>query len=357
LRAASGSLPPDEDARPGETAESRPDAPALEAAGFLRVTAVISVLAAAFGLIVAPGLRGVAADVVVDPMNRFAWALAYVMCGLVVTAIVRATLILSRASRLHSGARGVVIGAAGAVLALSMPAVVRTLPSGIALALAVAASVVCLAAAGVSVRRAHTRAVGIVLIVFAFAALARVSSWELAKVAGDSSNARLYGVSRAVATLALVTEGLGQMFAAAWLGTRARVLGQALASAAVAGAFLLTWNAARGAGDYAAPWQSALHMALGGASGLPQPFGMAPLAVFLVVASILLALVAAVQPRPVAAVVFALSLGLLGRGSFDVPLRALSATAAALWLMVATLDDRAMWKSILASRDKGATSG
>jgi hypothetical protein len=96
----------------------------------------------------------------------------------------------------------------------------------------------------------------------------------------------------------------------------------------------LTWNAARGAGDFAAPWQSALHVALGGVPGLPQPFGLSALAVFLVIASILLALVAVVQPGESAGVVFALSLSLLGRGAFDAPLRALAATAAALWLMV-----------------------
>jgi hypothetical protein len=81
---------------------------------------------------------------------------------------------------------------------------------------------------------------------------------------------------------------------------------------------------------------------------------MSALAVFLVVCSILLALVAAVQPRSVAAVVCALSLGLLARGSFDVPLRALCAVAGSLWLMVATLDDRAMWRSLLAERERRA---
>jgi hypothetical protein len=162
----------------------------------------------------------------------------------------------------------------------------------------------------------------------------------------------LYQVSRGIATGALIVEGLGQMFAAAWLGTRSRVLGQALSSAAVAGAFLLTWNTARGASELAAPWQSALHVALGNASGLPQPFGSTALPIFLILASILLALVAAVQPRTVAAVVFALSMGLLGRGALDVPLRALCATAGSLWLMLAAADDKVMWRSLLTAREK-----
>jgi hypothetical protein len=352
LSAASGSLPPDEPDQAEGGASLPLRAPVLRASGFLRLTAGVSVIAAAFGLVVAPGLRGVAADAVVDPMNRIAWALAYFMCGLLVAAIILAMTELARAFRIPVGARGAVIGATGAVLALSTPALARTLPAPVAIALAVAASLVTFTSAWVSLRRPHTRAVGLVLAAFAFAALARVTSWEIARAAGESSSVRLYALSRGIATGAVVVEGLGQMFAAAWLGTRSRLLGQALASAAVAGAFLLTWNAARGADDLAAPWQSALHLALGGASGLPQPFGLAAVSVFLVVASILLALVAAVQPRSVAAVVFALSLGLLGRGSFDVPLRALSATAGALWLMIATIDDRAMWQSILQGRER-----
>jgi hypothetical protein len=308
------------------------------------------VVSAAMGLVVAPGLRGVAADSIVGPINRIAWALAYFMCGLVAASIILAMSELARASRVPVGARGAVIGATGAVLALSVPALARTLPPPVAIALSIAATMVTFASASVSLGRPHTRAVGIVLLAFGFAALARVTSWEIARSAGETSNVRLYAVSRGVSTAALVIEGLGQMFAAAWLGTRSRLLGQALASAAVVGAFLVTWNAARGAADLAAPWQSALHIALGGASGTPQPFGLGAVSIFLVVASILLALVAAVQPRSVAAVVFALSLGLLGRGSFDVPLRGLSATAGALWLMVATIDDRAMWQAILERR-------
>jgi hypothetical protein len=338
--AARGSLPSD-DVKGHDSAPAPRRAPILQADAFLRLTAGASVVSAALGLIVAPGLRGVAADAVVDPVNRLAWALAYWMCGLVVAAIVLATFQLARASRLHVLARAVAVGAAAVVVALSLPAIARALPQTIALALGIAASIVCFASASESLRRPQTRAVGVVCVIFAVAALARVTSWEIAEAAGESSSMGLYGVSRGIATAAWLIEGLGQMFAAAWLGTRSRLLGQALAVTAVIGAFLLTWSASRGASDFAAPWQSALHVALGSAPGLPQPFGLNALAVFLVVASILLALVAAVQPRETAAVVFALSLALLGRGAFDAPLRALSATGGALWLMLATIDGAA----------------
>jgi hypothetical protein len=329
-------------------------APSLRASGFLRLTALASVLAASLGIVIAPGLRGIATDTVVEPVNRLAWTFAYFMCGLVITTILLATFDLARAARIHGVSRAAAIGAAGGVMALSVPALVHPLPASVSIALSISACIASLAAARESARSHHTRAVAIILSAFAFAALARVCSWEMARVAGERSNSHLYALSRGVATGALLVEALGQMLAAAWLGTRSRFLGQALASLAVAGAFLITWNAARGASDLAAAWQSALHVALGGALGLPEPFGMSALAVFLVVASILLALVAAVQRRQVAAVVVALALGLLGRGAFDVPLRALSATAGALWLMVAVTDDRAMWRSLIATREKAA---
>lgn len=302
---------------------------------FLRLTAIVSVIAAALGIVVAPGLRGVAGETVVEPVNRLSWALSYFMCGLVVATAVLASVELTRPSRLSAFTRAVAIGASGGVLALSTPALSRPLPAPVALALSVGASVVSLVAGWEGVRRPNTRAVGVVITAFALASLGRVASWELARSAVESSNVRLFALGRAFTTGALVIEALGQMFAAAWLGTRSRVFGQLFSSAAVAGAFLLTWNVARGAGDLAAPWQAALHVALGTPPGLPQPFGMSALQVFLVCGSILLGFVAAIQPRGSVAVVSALALCLLGRGAFDTPLRGLATVAAGLWLMVA----------------------
>ncbi len=86
------------------------------------------------------------------------------------------------------------------------------------------------------------------------------------------------------------------------------------------------------------------------ALGLPHPYGPDGLPIFLLAASILLAGVAAAQRRQVVAVVSALSLSLIGRGVFDVPLHALAAAAAAVWLTRVAGDERAMWQAILASR-------
>jgi hypothetical protein len=323
----------------------------LRVSWLLRTAAVAGALGSALGIVVAPGLRGIATDRLVDAANRLSWTFGYFMAGLLVTAIVLACVELSRDSRIPMVIRAVAIGASGGVLSFAAPSLLTRLPSILALMLVFATSFVSLAAGAVAMRARHTRAVAIVVTAFALAALLRFGAWELAKLAGDRLSQRLYAYSRGVQTGSFVVEGLGQMVAAAWLGTRSRVIGQTMSSAAIAGAFFVTWGAARGALATALPWQSALHLALADAPGLPPPYGLNAFAIFLVVAAILLSLVAAVQPRQVVAVVTALSLALVARGAFDVPLHALSATAGGLWLMVSIGDPRSMWKSLVDTRE------
>jgi hypothetical protein len=54
----------------------------------------------------------------------------------------------------------------------------------------------------------------------------------------------------------------------------------------------------------------------------------------------------------VVAVVAALSFSLVGRGAFDIPIHALAACAAALWLTVAVTDPRALWQSLVAANPR-----
>jgi len=142
-----------------------------------------------------------------------------------------------------------------------------------------------------------------------------------------------------------VFEGLGQLAAAAWLGTRTRVLGQVLSSVAVALAFIVTWGAAQGVHAGASEWQSVLHTSLGEVAGAPPPFGLGAIATFLVPSAILFAFVAAVQPGQLPAVTGALALTLIGRGAYDAPMRALAGAAGAVWLMMATSAiGKEMWR-------------
>jgi hypothetical protein len=118
------------------------------------------------------------------------------------------------------------------------------------------------------------------------------------------------------------------------------------------GAFALTWGVALGVHSGAAPWNAILHTALADAPGVPPPYGVDALATFLVPASLLLALVAAAQPKQVPAVVTAVALALVSRGLFDAPLRALCAVVAAQWAALACVDERAMWRTLIDDRKR-----
>jgi hypothetical protein len=195
--------------------------------------------------------------------------------------------------------------------------------------------------------------VGVVLALFAFAAFVRLGSWEIAAAAGERASIRLYGIGQTLATVAVVLEGLGQLTAAAWLGTRGKLTGQLMSSAAIAGAFILTWGAAQGVHGGASFWQAVMHSALADAAGNPHPVaGIIAMATFLVPASVLLALVSVAQPGQVVVVVSALALALLSRGALDAPLRALAIVAAAQWITIAMSDDRAMWTALIESRER-----
>ena len=234
------------------------------------------------------------------------------------------------------------------VITLASPAVMYPLGPSRSTALAVATSILALGAGLQGLRTSHTRAVAVVMVSFAMAGLVRVLAWNLAGAAGDVGNMRLYNVARGVATAGILLEAFGQAIAAAWLGTRSRFLGQILSTVAVGVATLLMFEASYGASVSASPWQVAAHLALATASGLPQPYGPTGLAVFLLAGSIMLAGVAAIQRAQVVAVVAALALTLLSRGGFDIPMHALAAASAAVWLMLATTDERSVWQALLA---------
>jgi hypothetical protein len=332
-----------------------PDSPALTSAWLLRSAAILSVGAAILGIILSPGLRGNAPGVVVDAADRAAQVLGYVMYGLLLVLVVRATVEILRLRRLSAAPRVVVVTAAGIVLAAAAPSLWARLPERLAEALGLAAATAAMVSAGAGLRAPHTRAVGGVLGAFALAAFVRLSAFELATFAGEHASVRLFEVSRGFATCGIVFEAIGQLVAATWLGTRARLSGQLLSSAALAGAFIVTWGAAAGVHAGAAPWQAVLHTALSDAAGVPRPFAyetLGAVATFLVAASMLLALVAAAQPGQVVVVISTLALALLARGAFDAPLRGMAASAAALWIVLASADERAMWKALMGDRVK-----
>lgn len=322
------------------------------AAGALVLTAGIAVVAKTVGVLVAPGLRGVAPQRTVESFELVSATLAYTLAALLVALVCGGSFELARARRIGVAPRGVVVGLSGLVVALASPAVVERLHTLAALMLALVTSVVALVAALVTVRATHTRALGAVLGLLAICGLLRATGWEAAAIAGERANLSLYQAARALSTLAVVLHGVAALLAAAWLGTRSRWRGRVLANAAIILAFAVTYLAARSPSGPSSTLEAVLRGSLVDAAGLPLPYGLAPVAAFLLPASVFLAGAAlAVGARP-AAVVAALALALLSHGSFDVPLHALAIVASAQWAMLAMADDRAMWVSLTSSREQ-----
>lgn len=338
---APASQPPSAEGAP-EAAEGvgASGGPEVRATWFLRVGALCAVVAAVLGRVVAPGVRGNASERVVVFWDRASAVGAYAMACLLVASLLYGVYDLSRRVRIALLPRIVSVCGVGIVVATVIFAFQRRLPILLAVLMAVASSFVVLSGAVTSLRAAHTRAVAVVLGLLGSAGLVRMLAWELAVVAGEQASARIYGWGRGVATLGVILEGSAQLIAAAWLGTRTRVLGQVLSSLTVAFAFVMTWAAAQGIRSGAPFWQTMLHTALGDAAGIPPPFGLSAIAIFLVASSILFALVALLQRGPIPIVMCALSLALIGRGAFDAPLRALASATAAVWLMLAVVDTR-----------------
>lgn len=351
----------DEDARgPAERSGVPPSSPLVSASWLLRTAAFVAVAAGAMGVIVAPGLHGNTSERVVVFADGLSAVLGYFLGVLLVLLVlwggvelVRAQGVglMGRVALIVAGATVVVVLAAG--LVLSSAGMKGQLEPRFAVAVSAAGSIAAIAAAYRAAHVPHTRAIAGILFAFAFAAIARVAAWEIATAAGESASVQLFRLARVLATAGVLFESMGLAIAVAWLATRGRLTGQLGAFVAILAAFVVTLGVVHGERSDASVWESVLHTALADAFGVPPPYArLEALATMLVPASLLLALVAAIQPNQVATVIAAVALALVSRGSLDAPLRALCAVVAAQWTTLASGDERAMWRTLIDDRKR-----
>lgn len=320
----------------------------------LVLTAVVGAAAKILGVVIAPGMRGVASQGTMEAVEILSATLGYTFAALLVALICAGSFELARVRKIGVISRGTVVAVSGLVVALASPAVVQRLHNMAGLALAVVASIIAVVASIGTIRASHTRILGGVLGMFALSGLLRPMSWLLTALANERASLGLYNAGRSLATVAVVVQALAALLAAAWLGTRSRVRGRFLANGAIVLAFAITYIAARDSGDTPSSVEAVLRGSLSQAAGLPLPYGLSSIAAFLVPATILLALVAVVQRAHPPAVLAALALALLSHGAFDVPLHALAVTAAAQWAMLAMADERTMWSALVRGREAEA---
>jgi hypothetical protein len=345
---------PSEPARAAPRGEGspRPSASIAWAAGALVLTAVVGALAKVFGVLVAPGMRGIASQRTMEITDGLSATSSYTFAALLVALICGGSFELARVQKIGVLSRGSVVALSGLVVALASPAVMQRLHTMAALALALFASVLAMVAAASTIRVAQTRAVGALLALLALAGLLRPIAWELTTLAGERASLGLYHSGRALATLTIAIQGFATLLAAAWLGTRSRWRGRLLANAAIVAAFAITYLAARDSGDTPSALEAVLRGSLSQSSGLPTPYALTSIGAFLVPASILLSLVAVVQRAQPPAILAAIGLALLSQGAFDVPLHALAVTAAGQWAMLAMVDERSIWAARVQQRDQ-----
>lgn len=320
--------------------------PSLRAAWLLRTSAIVGAVSSALGSIIVPGLRGLASDATIMRWERISASVAYAMAFLLAGLLLTGAFDLSRTRKVGFVSRGLLFFGAPGVLAMLVPAFAHSLTPAGSLILIVATLLVVIGGASAGLRAAHTRALSIVQLVLGFAGLARAVAWLLGMLAQDSL--RMWVVARTFDTAGVIAEGAAQMIAVAWLSTRRRMPSSLASAAALMIAFIVVWLAGRA--DASSPaWESVLRAGIGGQTNAQSTLGA--LEAFFVTASVLLAFACALVPRQLTVVTCGIALALLGRGAFDVPLRALAATAAALWTTLAATDDRAMWKALSQSRD------
>jgi hypothetical protein len=319
----------------------------------LVLTAVVGAAAKIFGVLVAPGMRGVGSESSMVTTEMVSATLGYTFAALLVALICGGSFELARSRKIGMVSRGSVVAVSGLVVALASPAVVQRLHTMAALVLALVASIIALVAGVGTVRTAHTRIIGVVLGMLALAGLLRPLAYAVTALAGERASLTLFYAGRGLLTFSVVVQALSALLAAAWLGTRSRWRGRLLANAAIVLAFVLTYLAARESSSPPTAFEAVIRGSLSQAAGTALPYGLSSIAAFLVPATILLALVAVVQRAQPPAVLAALALALLSHGSFDVPLHALAITAAAQWALLAMADDRTMWSAMVRQRQHG----
>ncbi|AKU97981.1 hypothetical protein AKJ09_04645 [Labilithrix luteola] len=337
-------------ARPARSAPTNPASPNATvawASGALLLTGALAVVAKIAGVVVLPGMRGVAVQSSVDTMDVVSSALGYTLAGMLVALVCGGSFELARATKIGTFARGLIVAMSGLVVALASPAVVQRLHTVATLSLASVTSLVAFTAGVVALRNPRTRALGTIFLLFSLSGMLRPLAWGLVGLAGERASLTMYQVGRGCGTGAVVTHMLGTLIAAAWLATRSRFRGRMLANAAVILAFAMTYLAARETEAPETELLAILRTSLVQTASASLSYGMSAIAAFLLPASLLLAIVALLQTKQPVALTVAFALALISQGAFDVPMQALAITAAAQWTLLAMVDDRAMWTAII----------
>ncbi|MCL2776867.1 MAG: hypothetical protein FWD73_02600 [Polyangiaceae bacterium] len=306
------------------------------ASGALMLGGAVGILAKVFGVLIAPGMLGIAEQSAMTRTETLTSTLAYVLVAMLVALVSTGTFELARSPSISALMHGFVVTISGLIIALASPAVVDKLHPFAAFALAIFSAMVAFAVGILVARVPHTRALGVALIFLAICGLLQPTAWGAVTLASEHVSLTAFNVGRIAGTVAIVVQGITTLLIAAWLAARSRV-SRFFVNGALVLAFAITYLAAR---DHApsSPVIAVLRASLLRVVSMPASSTVSTVAAFLLPASLLLAVIALAQRRLPVAIKAPFAFALLSLGGFDVPLQALAITTAATWALLATTD-------------------
>jgi hypothetical protein len=307
------------------------------ASGALVLAGAVGVLAKVGGVLIAPGMHGIAEQSVMTKAEALISTLAYALVAMLVALVCTGSFELARRPRIGTLVHGSVVTISGLIIALASPAVVDKLHPFAAFALAVFSAVIAFSAGVVVVRAPRTRALGVVLILLSVCGLLQPIAWGAVTLASEHASLTEFTVGRVAGTTAIVVQSITTLFIAAWLAARSRS-NRFVVNGALLLAFVITYLAARNDAP-SSPVIAVLRASLlRVVISMPASSAVSTIAAFLLPVSLLLTVIALAQRRLSAAIKAPIAFALLSLGGFDVPLQALAITTAATWALLAMTD-------------------
>jgi hypothetical protein len=327
---------------------------------FVRQVAAAGAAAFLLGRALAPALRGVreGLDNVIGYADLFGAFATYLFAFAGLSAVIFEVMLTFRERRFSQFYRIAATVLGMCVLSLVAGAFRAPLSERAIIVGAIASGALALMASREALTVPRTRALGVLLVSAAAAALVHLSANLLAWHAGENALYRLAIVARVLSTTSVFFDTLTLLIAFAWLATRPEKATVWGARAALFIGCVLAWGAARGGGrENSQLWELVTYRAVDRLLLAPAPYVWLPYRFVLETCAPLLALAAIAARGQMPAIAGSIALALLARPSTDVPLSALALTLAALSTPLAARDDRGMWAILMAHSPRPAPPG
>ena len=319
----------------------------------LRALAALSVLAALVARGIAPALPGSMTGIEhwIVASDRAAAFLSQLLVISGSMAALWLLLAILRDTRLGPVFRLWAAPVAAAVITLVLAAARGPIASKWTLGLGFCAAALAASAVRPALRRATTRAPGLVLALAATAALLQVVARLVAVHASEYALPTVFWIARLLASGALLLDATVLTIVVTWLGAGrwARVV--AVAGIVLAVVILGSWGAVRGSQLSASLWQVLAARSLAELTRHPTPF-VAPPVRFAVELGVLATTAIALLSRRRGHAIHALMVfALVARGATDIPALALMLTLAALIAPLAAISHDPSWVGPVDSKE------